>query len=99
MRGRNPDKFVLKRKDKIVLQELLRDGQTPLKIARRAEILLGRADDQQRVTVLGDQVDRDAATIWRVCERYRQGGLEAALYDAPRSGRPRFFSLRRTHGH
>jgi hypothetical protein len=27
-----------------------------------------------------------------VCERYRQGGLEAALYDAPRSGRPRVFS-------
>lgn len=96
MRGRTPDKFVLKRKDKNVLQELLRDGQTPLKIVRRAQILLGRVDDQQRVIVLGDQVDRDIATIWRVCERYNQGGLEAALYDAPRSGRPRVFSLRRT---
>ena len=96
MRGRNPDKFVLKRKDKIFLQELLREGQTPLKIARRARILLGRADNQQPVIVLGDQVDRDTATIWRVCERYRQNGLEAALYDAPRSGRPRVFSLRRT---
>jgi hypothetical protein len=96
MRGCTPDKFVLKRKDKNVLQELLRDGQTSLKIARRAQILLGRVDDQQRVIVLGDQVDRDTATIWRVCERYNQGGLEAALYDAPRSGRPRVFSLRRT---
>jgi len=44
MRGRNPEKFVLKRKDKIFLQELLRDGQTPLKVARRAQILLGRTD-------------------------------------------------------
>ena len=96
MRGRKPDKFVLKRKDKTCLQELLRDGQTPLQVARRAQILLGRADKQQRVILLRDKVDHDPATIWRVCERYRQGGLDAALYDAPRSGRPRVFSLRRT---
>lgn len=96
MRGRTPDKFVLKRKDKLFLQELLRDGQTPLQVARRAEILLGRADPDQRVILLGNQVDRDAVTVWRVCERYRHSGLEAALYDAPRSGRPQVFSLRRT---
>ncbi len=97
MRGRKPDRFVLKRKDQICLQELLRDGQTPLQVARRAQILLGRADQRQRVIVLRDKVDHDPATIWRVCERYRQGGLDAALYDAPRSGRPRVFSLGRTH--
>ena len=96
MRGRNPDKFVLKRKDKIFLQELLRDGQTPFKVARRAQILLNRTDKQERVIWLGEKVKRDTATIWRVCERYRQCGLEAALYDAPRSGHPRVFSLRRT---
>jgi len=96
MRGRNPDKFVLKQKDKLCLQELLQDGQTPFKVARRAQILVGRADQHQRVIRLGEQVNRDAATIWRVCERYRQSGLEAALYDAPRAGRPRVFSPRRT---
>ncbi len=96
MPGRNPDKFVLKRKDKLFLQELLRDGQTPLKAARRAEILLGRTDKHQQVIQLSDQVQRDVTTIWRVCERYRQSGLDAALYDAPRSGHPRIFSLRRT---
>lgn len=96
MRGRNPDKFILKRKDKIFLQELLLDGQTPFKVARRAQILLGRTDKQQRVSLLGERVERDTATIWRVCERYRQSGLEAALYDGPRSGRPRVFSLCRT---
>ena len=79
MHGRKPDKFVLKPKDKIVLQELLRDGQTPLKVARRAQILLDRNHEQQRVVLLGEKVDQDPATIWRVCERYRQGGLEAAL--------------------
>lgn len=90
MRGRMPDKLVLKARDVTALHVLLRDGQTPLKVARRAQILLGRAEDQ-RVVLLGDKVDLDEATIWRVCERYRQGGLTAALYDALRSGRPRVF--------
>jgi hypothetical protein len=99
MRGRNPGKFTLKRKDKLALQELLRDGQTPLAVARRAQILLGRAAPDCQVIQLSHQVDRDTATIWRVCERYRQIGLEAALYDAPRSGRPVVFSLRRTRRH
>lgn len=98
MRGRMPDKLVLKACDVTALHGLLRDGQTPLKVARRAQILLGRADEQ-RVVLLGDKVDQDEATIWRVCERYRQGGLTAALYDAPRSGRPRVFPRRRPSRH
>lgn len=94
MHGRKPDKFVLQPKDKVFLHELLRDGHTPLTVARRAQILLSRSDEQQRVVRLGEKIEQDAATIWRVCERYRQDGLEAALYDAPRSGRPRVFSPR-----
>jgi len=98
MRGRQPDKFELKSKDKIFLRELLHDGQTPLRIARRTQILLSRADDQQRVVALGEKVEQAASTIWRVCERYRQFGLHAALYDAPRFGRPRVFFQPRTQG-
>jgi len=96
MRGRKPDKFRLKSKDKTFLRKLLRDGQTPLRVARRAQILLSRADDQHRVGLLGETVGQTSATIWRVCERYRQVGLPAALYDAPRSGRPRVFFQPRT---
>ena len=96
MRGRQPDKFVLKPKDEAFLRELLRDGQTPQQVARRAQILLNRSNEQQRVVLLGERVEQDESTIWRVCERYRHSGLEAALYDAPRSGRPRVFSPRPT---
>jgi hypothetical protein len=92
MRGRKPDRFRLKPKDEIVLRELLQDGRTPLMVARHAQILLNRANHEQRVVHLGERIELDRTTIWRVCERYRQGGLEAALYDAPRSGRPRVFS-------
>jgi len=92
MRGRKPDKFKLKPKDKTFLRTLLCDGRTLMRVARRAQILLNRADAQQRVVPLGQKVEQDSSTIWRVCERYRQSGLQAALYDAPRSGRPRVFS-------
>ena len=92
MGGRPPDKFVLKRKDQAFLRDMLCDGQTPLKVARRALILLGRANGQQPIATLEEKVDQDRTTIWRVCERYEDGGLDAALYDAPRSGRPRVFS-------
>ncbi len=96
MRGRKPDKFELKPKDKTFLRELLRDGRTPLRVARRAQILLSRADDQHRVMSLAEKFGQDASTIWGVCERYCLSGLQAALYDAPRSGRPRVFFQRRT---
>ena len=96
MGGRKPDKFKLKPKDKAFLLKLLREGQTPIRVARRAQILLSRANDHQRVVPLGEMVGQDASTIWRICERYRRLGLQAALYDAPRSGRPRVFSQART---
>src|SRR5256886_13551028 len=91
MRGRKPEQFALRPKDKTFLRELLRDGQTPLKVARRAQILLSRADDQQRLVLLGEKVEQNASTLWRGCDRYRRFGLQAALYDAPRPGRPHTF--------
>ena len=96
MSERTPGKFKLKSKDKIALHKLLRNGQTPLRVARRAQILLSRDQDQAEVGSLVKTIDQNRSTIWRVCERYRQHGLQAALYDAPRSGRPRVFSQTRT---
>ena len=93
MQGRKPDPFILKKRDVPILQQLLRDGQTSQRIARRARILLNRARDQ-RVNQVRLKVDRAASTVWRVCERYRLHGLDAALYDAPRSGRPLVYAPR-----
>lgn len=92
MRGRKPEKLQLKPTDKTYLHKLLRDGETPWRIARRAQILLQRADQEQRVGALGEKLEQNASTIWRICQRYRDGDLQAALYDAPRPGRPRVFS-------
>ena len=91
MRGRKPESFVLKPKDEKALHQLLREGQTPLRVARRAQVLLSRAEAEQRVVLVSDKVEQNRTTVWRVCERYREAGLEAALYDAPRAGHPRVF--------
>ena len=96
MRGRKPGKFQLKPTDKAYLRKLLRDGETPWRIARRAQILLQRADPEQRVNTLSEKLEQNASTIRRICQRYRDGDLQAALYDAPRPGRPRVFFQRST---
>jgi hypothetical protein len=92
MRGRKPSQFKLKTKDEKFLHQLLQTGETPIRVARRAQILLGRAKAHQRVGPLGETVGQTRFTVWRICERYRRHGLQAALYDAARSGRPRVFS-------
>jgi transposase len=96
MRGRTPGKFQLKPTHKAYLRKLLREGKTPWRIARRAQILLQRADKKQRVSSLSEKFAQSASTIWRICQRYRDGGLEAALYDTPRPGRPRVFFQKST---
>ena len=96
MRGRKPEKFQLKPRDKAYLRKLLRDGKTPWRIARRAQILLQRADKMQRVGSLSEELAQSASTIWRICQRYRDGDLQAALYDAPRPGRPPVFFQKAT---
>ena len=96
MRGRKPEKFQLKPTHKAYLRKLLRDGETPWRIVRRAQILLQRADQEQRVGAMSEKFEQNASSIWRICQRYRDGDLQAALYDAPRPGRPRVFSQKST---
>ena len=90
MRGRKPQPLILKKRDERELQQLLRRGNTALRVARRARILLARSG-KVRVEYVADTVEQDRTTVWRVCERYKSAGLQAALYDAPRSGRPSVF--------
>ena len=92
MRGRQPNELTLTCKDKHTLHQILRDGHTPQRLAQRARILLACAQRQPTHQV-AFQVAHQRSTVWRVGERYRQSGLHAALYDAPRSGHPRVFSL------
>lgn len=54
----------------------------------RAEILM-LANEKNDEDFIASRVRRHVRTVRRVVTRYRQGGLDRALFDAPRSGCPR----------
>ncbi len=91
MRRRPPHRIELKRRDRYTLQNLLQDGRTEQRVARRARVLLEMTWKKTIVEELAHRVGMTPTGIWYLCRRYEEHGLEAA-YDAPRSGRPRQIS-------
>ncbi|MGH7226121.1 MAG: helix-turn-helix domain-containing protein [Gemmataceae bacterium] len=78
------------------IQTLVRAASTPQPLAFRCRLILhaaaaGNPTNQQ----LAEQLDCDRHTVGQWRERFAAHGL-AGLQDAPRSGRPRSFSPRRT---
>jgi hypothetical protein len=87
MRRRPPHSIELTPADQLYLENLARAGRTPLRLARRARVLLAMADPQTVVQDLARQWEQSRNSIWYLCRRYEAAGL-AAVCDAPRSGRP-----------
>jgi len=78
----------LSKKDRKALEELRGKGLHMAREINRAHILTAldrKVPEYQIMAVLG--VGRTA--IWRTRAAYLQGGLEFALHDAPRSGKPK----------
>ena len=69
------------------LKTLLRRGSTPARTQTRARVLdllhRGQHPDQVAQTLR-----LSAATVFNIKRRYLQEGLDAALFDKPRSGKP-----------
>lgn len=75
----------LSRQERKQVEELLRGGIQPVRAVIRA--LLLRQMDEGRTTVeAGAGVGISAKAAWEIGKRYQEGGLQAALYDAPRPG-------------
>jgi AcrR family transcriptional regulator len=91
MRRRPPHAIDLSRDDVGYLKQLVHDGRTEQRVARRARILLAMADPATTVQDLADRLDVDRTTIWHLCRRYEELGVRV-VEDAPREGRPRTFS-------
>jgi transposase len=91
MRRRQPHGVCLSEADRAALRALVRDGRVEQRIARRARVLLAMADAGTVVEQLAAHVEMDRSSIWHLCRRFEQRGLEA-LADAPRTGRPRRLS-------
>ena len=87
MRRRPPRLIQLSQEDTALLEELVHDGRTEQRVARRARILLAMADPDTIVQDLAEHFGLDRTSIWSLCRRYEALGA-SAVWDAPRSGRP-----------
>ena len=91
MRGRKPHLLSLSEADRRELQRIVRSGKTEQRVARRARVLLAMEKPQTVVERLAEHLEMGRTTIWELCRRYEERGIEA-IHDALRSGRPRVFS-------
>jgi putative transposase len=69
------------------LKTLLRRGSTPARTQTRARVLdlLHRGQHPDRIA---ETLQVSGATVFNIKRRYLDGGLDAALFDKPRSGKP-----------
>ena len=85
--------------DRRRLKEIVSKGVSPARVQTRARVLLLAADhsvgsrggDRRRSNsnlVIGQTLQLSAKTVSRIRQRFLEGGLEAALEEHGRSGRP-----------
>jgi transposase len=75
------------------LQEVVQSGTRPVRVVRRALILL-KSDAGLTDLQIVEHVGCGERTVRNVRKRFCREGLERALYEAPRSGRPSDFTPR-----
>jgi len=75
------------------LRELVESGTRPVRVIRRALILL-KSDAGLTDLQIVEHVGCAERTVRNVRKRFCDTGLEEALYDSPRSGRPSEFTAR-----
>ena len=76
-----------------LLQQLVESGTRPVRVFRRALILL-KSDEGFTDEEIVEHIGCSERMIRRVRKRFCTAGLERALYDAPRCGTPASFTLR-----
>lgn len=80
--------ITLSRRQKEQLKHIIRTGTHKARVILRARVLLKSAMGKTNGEIARDE-DVHTTTIERICSRFDRGGLDKALYDAPRSGQPR----------
>jgi transposase len=82
----------LSSEDRSQLQQIISSGTAPARVQTRARILL-LTDHSQNQHRTNEQIAAALlcapATVFNVCRRYRQEGLQTALSEKPRPGNPR----------
>jgi putative transposase len=68
------------------LRRLLQSGLQPVRTVQRA-LALRQLAEGQAIRKVAANVGLTPKTVWLTSQRYRQGGLERALYERPRPGK------------
>lgn len=69
------------------IQSVIRRGTHKARVITRARILLWSHEGKSKA-VIAPRLLVNMSTVQDVRDRFREGGLERALHDAPRSGQP-----------
>jgi len=75
------------------LRSFISKGNHPARMITRAHVLLLAHEERPRADI-ARALHCTTETVRRICQRYSNGGLNAALHEKPRSGAPR-----KTDGH
>ena len=84
-------KIKLKAKEKKILKDIIKKGTEKSRKITRCRILL-LCDKNQSKKMIASMLSINPNTISNVCCRYLKEGLESAINEKPRSGKPTIFS-------
>lgn len=81
--------FTLKKKDMCFLEDFVRKGTHNAREITRANILILAHNKKTKGNeAIAEILSTNRHTVWEIKCKYRDKGLDTALYDAPRSGQP-----------
>jgi len=72
--------------DRAYLESLIRSRTEQAQIVQRAKILILKADGQA-IDAIADKIDINRKSVMLCISKYKDGGIDNALYDAPGRGR------------
>ena len=84
-------KLKLTKKAQRKLKELSQSGTLKARKLNRCRILLLKAEGKS-LDEIADVLKMSRVTVHQICQRYKKEGLESALNERPRSGKPSIFS-------
>lgn len=89
--GRLHDILILSNADRVTLQQKIDKGFISARALKRVEILL-HSDAGYSVDQIAEMVSRHPGTVRNIRKRYLEEGVESAISERPRPGKPRILN-------
>jgi transposase len=91
--GRPPLELKLSKEDRQILRRMLSKGELPVRVFKRARTLQ-LYDEGKTSPACAEALGIGVETARRIAKKYLEGGLELALYEAPRPGAEKVLDAR-----